>query len=184
MLCIFCKNSYITFRMNHVYIRIRGLCPRNLLNLLSELMYFYWKICYFGHFVYTAPGQPGGGGQDFIRRGRVPLAHAGYGPVWSTVRWNVKQSSFKLKFHLNITLKFELNVLSLSHCLYSNAYKCTHMHVMSLWMWFETSKLIRGKTQTEGGEVASSVPEANNEFDRVISYLYYSNWLIIDTIIR
>ena len=23
-------------------------------------MYFYWKICYFGHFLYTTPGQPGG----------------------------------------------------------------------------------------------------------------------------
>ena len=31
---------------------------------------------------------------------------------WSTVRWNVKQINFKLKLYLNITLKFELNVLS------------------------------------------------------------------------
>ena len=45
------------------------------------------------------------------------------------------------------------------------------MHVMSIWMWFETSKLIRGKTQTEGGEVTSSVPDTNYEFDPVISYL-------------
>ena len=44
-------------------------------------MYFYWKICYFGHFLYTAPGQPGGG-QDFIRGAGAPppWPHAGYGP--------------------------------------------------------------------------------------------------------
>ena len=23
-------------------------------------MYFYWKISYFGNFLYTGPGQPGG----------------------------------------------------------------------------------------------------------------------------
>ena len=37
-------------------------------------MYFYWKISYFGNFLYTAPGQPGG--QDFIR---------GPGPPGSTL---------------------------------------------------------------------------------------------------
>ena len=35
-------------------------------------MYFYWKICYFGHFLYTAPGQPGGGGPRLYQRGRPP----------------------------------------------------------------------------------------------------------------
>ena len=74
----------------------------------------------------------------------------------------------------NITLKFELNILSLSLSallLYSNAYKCTRVHVISIWMWFKTSKLIRGKTQTAGGEVASFVPEANYEFDPINSNL-------------
>ena len=61
------------------YIRIRGQSRRKLVYFLNELMYFYWKISYFGHFVYTDQGQPGG--QDFIRGGRPPpWPHVGYGP--------------------------------------------------------------------------------------------------------
>ena len=41
-------------------------------------MYFYWKISYFGNFLYTGPGQPGG--PRLYLRGRLPLPHAGYGP--------------------------------------------------------------------------------------------------------
>ena len=48
-------------------------CPRKLVNFLSELMYFYWKICYFGHFLYTAPGQPERGVRLY-QGGRAPLA--------------------------------------------------------------------------------------------------------------
>ena len=81
------KSSYI--RTYIIYIRVYiyiynlnpGALPRKLVNFLSELMYFYWKICYFGHFLYTAPGQPGGGGQDFIRGAGPPWPHAGYGPI-------------------------------------------------------------------------------------------------------
>ena len=45
-----------------------------LVNFLCELMYsyFYWKIYYFGNFLYTAPCQPGGRGQDFIRGAGPP----------------------------------------------------------------------------------------------------------------
>ena len=35
-------------------------------------MYFYWKICYLGHFLYTAPGQPGG--PRLYQGGPGPLA--------------------------------------------------------------------------------------------------------------
>ena len=45
----------------YIYIRIRGQSPRKLVNFLCELKYFYWKISYFGKFLYTAPGQPGRG---------------------------------------------------------------------------------------------------------------------------
>ena len=50
------------------------------MNFLSELMYFYWKICYFGHFLYTAPLP---GGPRLYQGGRPPppWPHAGYGPV-------------------------------------------------------------------------------------------------------
>ena len=42
------------------------------------------------------------------------------------------------------------------------AYACNE-HLNVIWN--------RGKTQTEREEIASSVPEANYEFDSVISYL-------------
>ena len=62
------------------YILESGGLPPEASEFLSELMYFYWKICYFGHFLYTAQVQPGGG-QDFIREGGgPPWPHAGYGP--------------------------------------------------------------------------------------------------------
>ena len=49
------------------------------MNFLFKLMYFYWKISYFGNFQYTAPGQPGG---PRLYQGGAgpPWPHAGYGP--------------------------------------------------------------------------------------------------------
>ena len=48
------------------------------MNFVSELMYFYWKICYFGHFQYTVPGQPGG--PRLYQGGRAPP----HGPTLAT----------------------------------------------------------------------------------------------------
>ena len=57
-------------------------------------------------------------------------------------------------------------------------YACNE-HLNVIW----NIKIDQGKTQNECGVVASSVQEGNFEFDPVISYYNYSNWLIIDTII-
>ena len=55
---------------NYIHIRIRGLCPRKLVNFLCELMYFYWKISNFGNFPYTA--QANQGGPRLYQGGRAP----------------------------------------------------------------------------------------------------------------
>ena len=53
--------------------------PRKLVNFLCELMYFYWKFliletCYI-------PPHANRKGQDFIKGGRAPWPHAGYGLI-------------------------------------------------------------------------------------------------------
>ena len=42
-------------------------------------MYFYWKTFYFGNFLYTAPGKPGG--PRLYQGAGPPWPHAGYGPA-------------------------------------------------------------------------------------------------------
>ena len=68
---LICISKLITLYI-YIYIRIRGLCPLKLVNFLCELMYYYWKISYFGNFLYTAPGQPGGGGPRLYQGGAGP----------------------------------------------------------------------------------------------------------------
>ena len=65
-----CIWGHLLILLKSSYINIIPLEASEFLCELNQLMYFYWKISYFGNFLYTAPGQPGV--QDFIRGAGPP----------------------------------------------------------------------------------------------------------------
>ena len=76
----FSFKRYTKFRALH-YNQLKGALP-------SFIMYFYWKISYFGNCLDTAPGQPGG--PRLYQGCRAPLA-----PRWLRPWW-VLSTRFKL----------------------------------------------------------------------------------------
>ena len=93
-------NASKDFGTLHMYTYLHRQSPRKLVNFfLIWTNVFLLEIFYFGNFLYTAPGQPGG--QDFIRRDGPPWPHAGYGPA-------LKYSQIHLKPIYGISPRYPL----------------------------------------------------------------------------
>ena len=57
-------------KSSYIFIRIRGFAPRKLVNFLSELVYFYWKICILN--TLYIPPRANQGGPRLYQRGPGP----------------------------------------------------------------------------------------------------------------